>query len=755
MKHILPINEGWAFVKGCETAPAAIPAGAARVDLPHCWNALDGQDGGSDYWRGPCCYLKTIEKPAGKNVYVEVEAASSVGKIIVNGVEKASHKGGYSLFRANVTDALHDGENLLAIWVDNTQRDDVYPQTADFTFYGGLYRGVNLITVEDSRFDLDYCGGKGFDVSAAVEDGAAVVSLDAFITNPVEGQSVEFIVRDAAGVIVAGAVRPAAERVHAEVRIENAHLWQGVKDPYLYAVEALLTVHNETIDNVSANLGVRTYTVDPQKGFFLNGVLTPLRGVSRHQDRLGQGNALTKEQHEEDVAFIREVGANTVRLAHYQHSPYFYDACDRAGLVVWAEIPFISVMNPAPGAHENCRSQMKELIVQNYNHPSICFWGISNEISIGGESEELLSNLHALNDLVHELDQTRLTTMANLSMVENDSPLNHITDVISYNHYFGWYLGKVEDNAPWLDTFHAENPEICLGISEYGCEGITTLHSASPKVRDYSEEYQAYYHEKMLETFAQRPYLWSTHVWNMFDFASDMRDEGGVQGRNNKGLVTFDRQTRKDSFYIYKAYWTKAPFVHICSRRFKERAEETVQVKVYSNCEQVSLKVNGKKTGSVAGKYVFTFDRVPLTMGENIIQAAGFLGQQEVCCESIPLVRVTEPNASYMLAEEAEKAGQNVENWFAASGGEGEEPLQFPEGYFSIKDKVGALLKNLEGEQFVSEMIGKVMPGMKVSKGMLNMAKHFTIEKVIEMAGDRITPEMVRYLNQRLNQIKK
>ena len=404
MKHILPINEGWAFVKGCETAPAAIPTGAARVDLPHCWNALDGQDGGSDYWRGPCCYLKTIEKPAGKNVYVEVEAASSVGKIIVNGVEKASHKGGYSLFRANVTDALHDGENLLAIWVDNTQRDDVYPQTADFTFYGGLYRGVNLITVEDSRFDLDYCGGKGFDVSAAVEDGAAVVSLDAFITNPVEGQSVEFIVRDAAGVIVAGAVRPAAERVHAEVRIENAHLWQGVKDPYLYAVEALLTVHNETIDNVSANLGVRTYTVDPQKGFFLNGVLTPLRGVSRHQDRLGQGNALTKEQHEEDVAFIREVGANTVRLAHYQHSPYFYDACDRAGLVVWAEIPFISVMNPAPGAHENCRSQMKELIVQNYNHPSICFWGISNEITIGGERPGLLDNLRDLNALAHEMD---------------------------------------------------------------------------------------------------------------------------------------------------------------------------------------------------------------------------------------------------------------------------------------------------------------------------------------------------------------
>ena len=491
MKHILPINEGWAFVKGCETAPAAIPAGAARVDLPHCWNALDGQDGGSDYWRGPCCYLKTIEKPAGKNVYVEVEAASSVGKIIVNGVEKASHKGGYSLFRANVTDALHDGENLLAIWVDNTQRDDVYPQTADFTFYGGLYRGVNLITVEDSRFDLDYCGGKGFDVSAAVDDGAAVVSLDAFITNPVEGQSVEFIVRDAAGVIVAGAVRPAAERVHAEVRIENAHLWQGVKDPYLYAVEALLTVHNETIDNVSANLGVRTYTVDPQKGFFLNGVLTPLRGVSRHQDRLGQGNALTKEQHEEDVAFIREVGANTVRLAHYQHSPYFYDACDRAGLVVWAEIPFISVMNPAPGAHENCRSQMKELIVQNYNHPSICFWGISNEITIGGERPGLLDNLRDLNALAHEMDKTRMTTIAHVSMVPMENDMHHITDVLSYNHYFGWYGGELENNEQWLDKFHALHPDRPLGISEYGAEGIVSYHSDTPKCKDYTAWYSS------------------------------------------------------------------------------------------------------------------------------------------------------------------------------------------------------------------------------------------------------------------------
>lgn len=760
MRQITAIHDGWLFTKNApqQTPPTALPQDWEAVTLPHTWNNLDGQDGGSDYYRGPCWYCRALSIPVpadGGRIYLEFQGANSICEIYVNGQKAARHEGGFSTFRADITPYLKaDGDNLLAVMTDNGSNDTVYPQMADFTFFGGLYRKVSLITVPESHFDLDYYGAPGLRVTPLLKDGAADIALEAYLTNARDGQTLLFEIYDSGDDCIA---RTQAD-IHqgtASIRLENPHLWNGVEDPYLYKACAKLLEGGTELDAVCARFGVRTFEVRPDTGFSLNGRPYPLHGVSRHQDRLDKGWAIGEKEHEEDMKLIQEVGANTIRLAHYQHDAYFYDLCDEAGMVVWAEIPFISMFLNTPEARENTLQQMRELVVQNYNHPSICFWGISNEISIGGESEELLSNLHALNDLVHELDQTRLTTMANLSMVENDSPLNHITDVISYNHYFGWYLGKVEDNAPWLDTFHADNPEICLGISEYGCEGITTLHSASPKVRDYSEEYQACYHEKMLETFAQRSYLWSTHVWNMFDFASDMRDEGGVQGRNNKGLVTFDRQTRKDSFYIYKAYWTKAPFVHICSRRFKERAEETVQVKVYSNCEQVSLKVNGKKTGSVAGKYVFTFDRVPLTMGENIIQAAGFLAQQEVCCESIPLVRVTEPNASYMLAEEAEKAGQNVENWFATSGGEGEEPLQFPEGYFSIKDKVGALLKNPEGEQFVSEMIGKVMPGMKVSKGMLNMAKHFTIEKVIEMAGDRITPEMVRYLNQRLNQIKK
>ena len=584
--------------------------------------------------------------------------------------------------------------------------------------------------------------------TAAVEDGAAVVSLDAFITNPVEGQSVEFIVRDAAGVIVAGAVRPAAERVHAEVRIENAHLWQGVKDPYLYAVEALLTVHNETIDNVSANLGVRTYTVDPQKGFFLNGVLTPLRGVSRHQDRLGQGNALTKEQHEEDVAFIREVGANTVRLAHYQHSPYFYDACDRAGLVVWAEIPFISVMNPAPGAHENCRSQMKELIVQNYNHPSICFWGISNEITIGGERPGLLDNLRDLNALAHEMDKTRMTTIAHVSMVPMENDMHHITDVLSYNHYFGWYGGELENNEQWLDKFHALHPDRPLGISEYGAEGIVSYHSDTPKCKDYTEEYQALYHEHLAQVFEDRPWVWATHCWNMFDFGCAARNEGGVAGRNNKGLMTIDRKTKKDSYFVYQAYWSKQPMVHIAGRRHAQRAGETTEIKVYSNQDTVVLYVNGKEAAQQTAHRVFKFN-VALEEGFNTILAVA--GDVK---DSITLEKVEKEPDCYTLPEFNERQ-EGVANWFKQVGSlDLKAPMEFPEGYYSIKDSMEDLSKNEEALALATRAVKlatnfDIKPGV----GMWDMMKRMTPETMAKMIN--MPDGFIESLNAQLIKIKK
>ncbi len=762
MKHIEEINQGWAFVKNCANVPAEIPSEAVPVDLPHTWNALDGQDGGSDYWCGPCCYMKKICRPEGKNVYVEVEAASSCGKIVINGVEKELHKGGYSAFRADITADLKDGENLLAIWVDNSPRTDVYPQTADFTFYGGLYRGVKLITADDSRFDLDYFGGKGLMFSSDVkEDGAAVISLDAYITNPQENQSVEFVIRDAQGKPVADAVRPAAKAVHAEIRLENPHLWQGVEDPYLYEVQALLMVHNEPIDEVCGNLGIRTYYVDPAKGFFLNGRLTPLRGVSRHQDRLGVGNALTRAQHEEDVALIREVGANTVRLAHYQHNQYFYDACDRAGLVVWAEIPFISVMSEDPAAHENCRSQMTELIVQNYNHPSICFWGLSNEITIAGKRPGMTENHQDLNKLVKELDPTRLTTMAAVSMLPMSSDLNQITDVVSYNHYFGWYMGKLEDNEKWFDNFHAQYPDRAIGISEYGAEGIISFHSDEPKCKDYTEEYQAVYHEHMLRMIEDRPWLWATHLWNMFDFGCDSRDEGDVKGRNNKGLMTIDRKVRKDSFYLYKAYWSDEKFVHLCSRRYAQRVGDETTVKVYSNLPKVTLTVNGRVFAEQEGSRVFVFEHVP--MGEGFTFIGAKAGEYS---DSMTLEKVAQANPAYTYVDPDEDDSEGAKNWFELSGSQEDEVTELivNEGCFSVYDKIGDIIASKDAGdalvQFVSMNIG-----MKLKRSMLGMMKHMTVLELAKKAGQMIgkngesneegNMKLLIRLNEVFNKIKK
>ncbi len=348
---------------------------------------------------------------------------------------------------------------------------------------------------------------------------------------------------DADGREAASAVRPADE-TKVSIYVPDAVNWE-IDAPYLYTVTAVLQRRNEAYDEVSARVGVRSFSCDPDKGFIINGVETPLRGVSRHQDRLYKGNALTREEHYEDAKIIKELGANTIRLAHYQHSQDFYDACDELGFIVWAEIPFISSMNQDPAAHDNCISQLKELVIQNYNHPSICFWGISNEILVGGISEKLIENHRELNTLCKKLDPTRLTTIAHVTMTPIDSPMHGITDVESYNHYFGWYGGRMEDNGPWFDHYHEVHPDICVGVSEYGCEGIITYHGPNPACKDYSEEYQALYHEHMAKVLEERRWLWSSHVWNMFDFGCAARDEGEWQDGTIKDLSPWIAKQRR------------------------------------------------------------------------------------------------------------------------------------------------------------------------------------------------------------------
>ncbi|MDE5604775.1 MAG: glycoside hydrolase family 2 protein [Eubacterium sp.] len=744
MRKVQAINGGWAFHKGDtkrHKIPKKVKKGWEAVELPHTWNALDGQDGGFDYYRGACWYFKELDifPKNNEEIYLEIPAASLTAEVYINGNAVCTHKGGFSTFRVNITPYLNPKKaTKIAICVSNSENKEVYPQTADFTFFGGLYRGVNLISVDKAHFDLDYEGGCGVSVTPELnEDGSADIDIEAFVKNA-EGCRIQYRVENA---VVDGE--------KATLHIENPHLWNGRMDPYLYTLDAQIVKNNIVIDNVSVKFGIRSFHIDAEKGFFLNGKPYPLHGVSRHQDRQDMGWAITEKEHKEDMELIAELGANTIRLAHYQHNQYFYDLCDEYGMIVWAEIPFISAFMNTPEAKENTLSQMKELIIQNYNHPSIICWGIANEITIGGEDPALVDNLNALNDLCHQLDSTRPTTMAQLTMVEMNSPLNKITDILSYNHYFGWYMGSVEDNAVWIDKFHQLNPTICLGISEYGSEGILKYHNDNPQMQDYSEEYQAYYHEEMLKTFAERPYLWSTHVWNMFDFASDMRDEGGVKGRNNKGLVTFDRKIKKDSFFVYKAYWSDEKFVHLCGSRYVNRPTEKTDIKVYSNCDEITLYVNGEEKAKESCDKIVVFKDVELTDGENTIKAVcGELADEMI------INRVSEPDESYVL--KISEAGNSGTNWFDTLEADSEE-LQFPEGYFSIKDKLGEIMKNPEGEKFINEMVEKITTemGMNISKGMMNMAKGFTIEKVFDMAGSRVPAKVKPWVNNKLNQIKK
>ena len=746
MREIISLNENWtlSFPKGDHATE--------QVNLPHTWNAVDGNDGNGSYLRTTGVYTRTftaLKQPReGGRTYVEVLAAALNSTVKVNGQVATTHEGGFSIFRADVTDLCHEGENELTIEVSNEDTPSMYPSSADFTFYGGLYRGVNLISVPDAHFDLDYYGGPGMMVTPVpTEDGGANFTIKSFVTNPADDLTVMYSIEDCFGREVASAVRGSAD-AEVTIYVPDAQLW-SMDEPNLYTVVATLQRNNEEVDEIAANVGVRSFKVTPDEGFSINGVPTPLRGVSRHQDRVFEGNALTAEEHYDDAMLIKELGANTIRLAHYQHSQDFYDACDEIGFAVWAEIPFISVFKKGEGAHKHVMEEMKELIIQNYNHPSIMFWGISNEILIGGISQELVDTHHDLEKLCKELDPTRLTTIAHVSTTPVNGPMHHITDLESYNHYFGWYGGKMEQNGPWLDQFHAEHPDICIGISEYGCEGIINWHSNTPQCKDYTEEYQALYHEHMAQVFEDRPWIWASHVWNMFDFGCAARNEGGVSGRNNKGLVTMDRKTKKDSYFVYQAYWTQTPMVHIAGRRHAQRAGETTEIKVYSNQDTVVLYVNGKEVGQQTAHRVFKFN-VALNEGFNTIVAVA--GDVK---DSITLEKVAEEPGYYTLPEFNERQ-EGVANWFKQIGSmDLTAPMEFPEGYYSVKDTMEDLAKNEEALALAAKAVKlatnfDIKPGV----GMWDMMKKMTPEAMSNMISGM--PEgFIESLNAQLIKVKK
>ena len=754
MRSVLNINNNWLFSMAAKEVPKAIPTDWEKLNLPHTWNGTDGQDGGNDYKRQTCYYCKEINKAelTGEKNYLEFDGVNSSAEVFWNGKSLVVHHGGYSRFRALIPENDINETNLLALSVDNTPNDFVYPQVADFTFYGGIYRDVKIVSVPATHFDLDYFGAPGIMVTPVVTGKNADVAIESFVTNP-ENSTVDYRILDGDTVVFEASVD--ASSTKAVATIENAHLWNGRNDPFLYKLEATLVKDGEAIDTVSTTFGCRSFKVDANKGFILNGEEYALRGVSRHQDYPNKGNALSFEDHKRDIDLILEVGATTIRLAHYQHSQDFYNLCDEAGLIIWAEIPYIS--KHMPKGRENTISQMKELIAQNYNHPCIVTWGLSNEITItGGSDPDLIENHKILNKLCHDMDSTRPTTMAAVTMCSPDSEITKISDILSYNHYFGWYGGTTDMNGPWFDDFHKRYPNKPIGISEYGCEALD-WHTSKPTQGDYTEEYQSYYHEELIKQIADRPYLWATHVWNMFDFAADARAEGGENGMNHKGLVTFDRQYKKDSFYAYKAWLNPEPMVHICSKKYIDRVEDVTKVTVYSNCDEVELFRNGESVGKQKkGKYPFFYFEVKNEGTSTLEAKAGDLS------DTATINKVDTPNEAYIMKEE-----NQVINWFE---------ITTPDGYYSINDTIGDIMKSFKGKialvKLLMLMKNVMSQGSKdgkaevmgfsfdkitkdMIKSMYGMVKGFTIKRTFMMLGGKFTKEQILEVNAMLNKVKK
>ncbi|WP_136608778.1 glycoside hydrolase family 2 protein [Paenibacillus dokdonensis] len=766
MRKTWNLNQGWKFSKEDDEGAilAAYPnENCESVDLPHTWNAIDGANG-FEYFKGACWYRKEFTVPSreqGNTIFIEFHGSNSITDVYVNAIHIGHHRGGYSIFRFDITDVVKFGQtNVLAVKVDNTVYDDVYPQMADFTFFGGIYRDVNLVIANPVHFDLLDYGSQGiYIVQEDVTNEQAALSIKAKIKNDRDeekkvrlwvdlldhrGESVAYTAQEV--VLAAGETKEVA----IPAVINNPMLWNGRKNAYLYQAKVSLTSFNDTIDEVSIPFGVRYFRVDPEQGFFLNGEHLPLHGVSRHQDRKDMGWAITKREHQEDMELIKEIGATSIRLAHYQHDQYFYDLCDQEGMVIWAEIPFISVMSKTELEGINAKQQMIELIRQNFNHPSIMLWGVQNEIQIGGDRPEVRRLVKELHELTKREDPTRLTTMANVSFVEMDDEYNYITDTIGYNHYFGWYGGKAEDFEGWLDRYHKKNPNVNLGISEYGVEGILQYHSNEPKVKDYTEEYHALLHEKVWNIFAKRPYLWGTYVWNMFDFGANIRNEGGVKGRNNKGLVTYDRKIKKDAFYLYKANWSDRKFVHIAGKRFVDRPDSDINVKLYSNCDEVILHVNGVEIAAKSGdNHIFMFENIRLQDGLNEIKAVA-KADGEIYQDVARWSKIAEPNLSYVAPE---SKGGVVSNWFKVPEDAHDdievEELEITADVYSTRDTIGALMANEQSNAVLKKFMGDLS-----ENPMFDMLKSLKIDMLASLS-DELSDKFLYRLNKELIQIKK
>jgi beta-galactosidase len=735
-------NQDWTFQKLTDSSMEQIqnyndiPYDSKRdlnIQLPHTWY----EDGNS--YHGTVLYRKNflLHRKNDERVFIHFEAADRWCRVFVNQHYVGEHKGGYSAFTFEITSLVQE-ENEICVLLDNRSFDEISPLAGDFTVFGGLYRNVSLFITEKTCFDRTYYGTQGITVLASVEEtGSGVLSVNSHVLcrQDESEPSIRYLIYDQSGTFL----QQCEGKINGQTKIflEAPHLWEGMEDPCLYHIRAELMLDGHICDTAELPFGFRSVRLDPERGFFLNDHHKKLHGVAKHQDFGSQYNATTDQACEQDMEILREIGANSVRLSHYQHPGRMYDLCDQNGLVVWAEIPMLRLLNADP-VLENAKLQLQELILQNMHHPSICFWGVQNEIAMFGEDESMYQCVKELHSLVKALDGTRLSGCANLYCVPDDSALNQITDATGYNIYYGWYYGSMEDNAVFVDRFHQANPNVALGITEYGVDCNVNYHSENPQVKDYTEEYQALYHEVAYSAFSSRDYIWGTYVWNLFDFSSEIRDEGGVKYKNCKGLVTADRKTKKDAFYYYKAQWSKEPFVSITGRRFVVRTSASTDIKVYSNLREVHVKMNGKTYTAQSDTGVFLFQNLPLSMGENKVQAQG-MADGSICTDEILLIRQEEPEKSYIFVDE--QPGVNVKNWFTDLL---EEEKVFPKGKVSIRDTADEILSNPEAMAIIDDYLPVLGEGLRSRGGAMSL------EKILGYMKKQISDEQGRELNRRL-----
>ncbi|HEU4421415.1 MAG TPA: glycoside hydrolase family 2 TIM barrel-domain containing protein [Pilimelia sp.] len=649
LRQRVDLNASWRFIRsdvpGAQ-APGFDDSAWSAVTVPHTWNARDGQDGGSNYYRGVGWYRRHYTPPAGfagKRLWLQFAGANSITDVWINGTYLGQHRGGYARFRFDATATLVPGrDNVIAVKVNNAHNPDIAPLSADFTFFGGIYRNVSLVVTDPLGIRmLDSAGPGVYLRQRSVSAASATVDVTTKMWNnstTTRTVAIRTVITDAAGTVVADTtsaprgVAPATGlQITQPVSIANPRRWQGRADPYLYAahVEVRDAAAGVVTDVVTERLGLRSVTIDAANGLFLNGVHLPLRGVNRHQDYVGRGWAITDADHTRDFDLMDEMGVNALRTAHYQQDQKVYNLADERGYLVWTEIPLVNAITDSAGFRANAAQQLREMIRQNYNHPSVAFWGIGNEQRTSDTPTNSL--LQTLAGIVEAEDPDRFSAYAHNG--STTSSLTNHAELSGYNRYHGWYYGTYNDVGGFLDNLHGTQTARRIALSEYGAGASIVQHQENPPkpVPDsdwHPEEYQALFHEAHLRQIQTRRYLWGTFLWNMFDFASDRRSEGDTYGRNDKGLATYDRAVRKDAFYLYKANWTAAPFVYLTSRRWTDRTTATTTVKVYGTADSVVLRVNGVQIGGprTSTNHIYTWSNVALAVGANTIEVVGSRG---------------------------------------------------------------------------------------------------------------------------------